>query len=950
MLLYRATRWGRGDSRCTPRQWAGTQKVELAIAMTSLMSPASDQTTATCESFLTSTAGGERHAIRLGATTIGSGAKCDLRLDSPDVKPLHCVLTRDASGVTARRWASGATVNGKPFTEVELSEGDQLAIGQVEFVLTVQQPHTQDTADGIRHAEEGSEEGNRTQTDVNVPAADTAELAAESNPPADVHDDSLSPIAGPRTAASADASESEAEATGAGSKPSDQGDSDSDSDADVGFLSKSTGTINPVPPHLLVPWTAKPTEPGEARSLLDDLEPTGPEDGDEESCSPAPPEPRTPNPHDTPIFAEDPREPVGEAAAAQCDGSPAEPTPSLTPEGAPAPRDWNAALATMRSRARRLIAALREQRASDAEARSLLADVTAERDQLGQRMSELQQQLSAEQADSSKTATQLANAEGDLARLREEHASLEQGFQQLQTQLNEALDALEVATLAHASTVQPAAPVCESGPTTPDLPTETLQADAAVHPVASQEISDPLADAASSWGGAPQAQAPQAAEDYWSEPTPAANAEPNAEEADASDADEATSWGQPLPAVDDLWSTDEQEPPAAQPTEPESASDEVDAWLKSFSATEKNPVRGAAEAPISSSDATPVAQDSLPTPLDEGVVAATPVVQAPTNEPTVEPTVEPTDAPMEAQPTGPGVDAWQSEPAEHRVDENPVERATPVEQDTHVATTAGIDPTHEVEVPAAAGFEAPEDNAPATGGFEEPKSFYEQYAHLLPGEDDESAAAPFEPASTPTPVATEATTPGEDAEEDIDAYMQQLLARMRGQEPAAPAPRPAQTEAAPPTPAPVVATAATPPQPGVQVDATPSVPESPLMSLEELSRSEMPERAKDMNSLRELANQSARQAIGVAASKQYKEKSLVNLIIAAIAFACGGFLIVASPGIISTQAICGGLALVWAGFWGSVSAKHLLRALQAGSSERKPVAARATEEELPITK
>ncbi|MEN6458300.1 MAG: FHA domain-containing protein [Thermoguttaceae bacterium] len=75
--------------------------------------------------------------VRLGAAkcTIGSGRQCTLRLRSPGVAPMHCLVLRGSRATIVRRWSADTRLNEQAFTDAELSKGDRLAIGPVELEI-----------------------------------------------------------------------------------------------------------------------------------------------------------------------------------------------------------------------------------------------------------------------------------------------------------------------------------------------------------------------------------------------------------------------------------------------------------------------------------------------------------------------------------------------------------------------------------------------------------------------------------------------------------------------------------------------------------------------------------------------------------------------------------------------------------------------------------------------
>ena len=83
--------------------------------------------------------GGEHDGRRvrlLGARcTVGSAPDCSLRLVAPEIHPVHCLLIRGHRGTIVRSWSPDTHLNGRPFQDSWLREGDRLSIGPVEFEL-----------------------------------------------------------------------------------------------------------------------------------------------------------------------------------------------------------------------------------------------------------------------------------------------------------------------------------------------------------------------------------------------------------------------------------------------------------------------------------------------------------------------------------------------------------------------------------------------------------------------------------------------------------------------------------------------------------------------------------------------------------------------------------------------------------------------------------------------
>lgn len=86
--------------------------------------------------------GSSRHGqvvrLRSSKCTIGSGPRCTLRLRARGVGPIHCLILRGSGGAIVRRWSPDTRLNGRAFTDSDLSPGDRLTVGTVE--LEVVQP------------------------------------------------------------------------------------------------------------------------------------------------------------------------------------------------------------------------------------------------------------------------------------------------------------------------------------------------------------------------------------------------------------------------------------------------------------------------------------------------------------------------------------------------------------------------------------------------------------------------------------------------------------------------------------------------------------------------------------------------------------------------------------------------------------------------------------------
>lgn len=231
-----------------------------------------------------------------------------------------------------------------------------------------------------------------------------------------------------------------------------------------------------------------------------------------------------------------------------------------------------------------------------------------------------------------------------------------------------------------------------------------------------------------------------------------------------------------------------------------------------------------------------------------------------------------------------------------------------VEEDEEPAPMAA-EPAEVIEdAPRPIEAVLPETNQPP-----ESSSFIDRYRHLLP-DDDEATSA--EPVVAPAPIETPFVDEGETAAEDdsIDDYMQKMMERIRG------------GTAAPEPSAPALPKAVAPPPTSVAAPAPPAAPieaeqvklassEAPLSSLDELKPSPRAVSAVDMDQMRMLANQSARQAIDVANVRQTREKITLTLVVSGAVFCCGALAAITAPSALGKQFLLGLLALAGSGWY-----------------------------------
>lgn len=107
-----------------------------------------------------------RRPLTRHATLIGRNRCCDIRVDSPEVSGLHCLISRHVGGLTLRDCDSrgGVIVNGHPVREAELCNGDRVQVGPFTFevsipvvpvtpsVITAPAPQAKDESETLRQS------------------------------------------------------------------------------------------------------------------------------------------------------------------------------------------------------------------------------------------------------------------------------------------------------------------------------------------------------------------------------------------------------------------------------------------------------------------------------------------------------------------------------------------------------------------------------------------------------------------------------------------------------------------------------------------------------------------------------------------------------------------------------------------------------------------------------
>ncbi|MCA9241244.1 MAG: FHA domain-containing protein [Planctomycetales bacterium] len=913
---------------------------------------------------LISPAFAQSFVLPAGTTTIGAGPKCDLRLDSPGVRPLHCVVVSDDSGVTVRRWAAGAKLNGKAFTESPLQQGDCLSIGAIE--LRVSPAH---------EAQAPEEPEDEFSCQAAAPLWDTAPaLLAEPQP-----------AAAPAPEAKPEPQRAAVDETLFAKPPEEN------------FTERPVPALNPIPAHLLKPWNAvhkpdmAPEETAPAMEALSDT-PAEPAADRGESSGASNCLPTGIAGQSVSLVETDPAEEavapdefqyytdvdwsVGVGEGCHNPATPVTPPEIKQPPAeaqsvamaaeheAAAPRP-----AAGRARVRSVIAAFRAERETTSCLRAEVEQLAAERAAIEERLSRVEAELADSNQARSDLDTQNRSVETELAGLRESNQQLQTTLSELKPRLEEL--ATTVAKLeeqkacwyaeraelndrleeALAQAAQPAPVATATEPSEEDAPPAGLTGAADKQPTDLSSVDSAAEEPSESQAHQDLGPAPEPETDFFAdaeEPvwnfktewkqegaTAAPSIEtppPAASEVVDAPTDWTAAWDSSGGSVAESEEQTQPEPPAASPH----VSPNADA-LWGDVASEAAPVHDPQEAGLAS-DATPGENLWSFNPPESEAAGAPPCPTA-AAQAACEPEAAVLASELPSEPAGATARESEAATTEQAPDSAELDNGQSGYWIDSFADGAGFTDSlghgaTEVEEPQ------PE---PEHSAFQQPKSFYEQYAHLL----EEDAQQSPEPQPAPQPAPPTHVQPSSSAEEDddIDAYMAQLMERMRGGEPAgapAPAPKPSAAPMAS-APAPELASA-------MEAPVTAPPKPAPLMSLDEIKKSAAPERGADLDSLRMLANQSARQAIGVAASKQNKERSVTNFIIACIALASGGFLMASASEVMSLQMLGGTVALSGSGVWVVRSLKHLLEALRTDRGKEHPAPAKNASEALPIVK
>lgn len=165
----------------------------------------------------------------------------------------------------------------------------------------------------------------------------------------------------------------------------------------------------------------------------------------------------------------------------------------------------------------------------------------------------------------------------------------------------------------------------------------------------------------------------------------------------------------------------------------------------------------------------------------------------------------------------------------------------------------------------------------------------------------------------PTPQPVETPAPAKSEEGDVDSYMAQLLARMRGGDDNSAKETPAK-----PTPQSAVATAPRPassPTAATPTPSKPSVEHPDLMTEEEYKPLKKATKIQSFDAMRELANSTARTAVASSEESRRKALAYVQLGISVASLAMAGYYFgVASKAIGDTSFIIGVILIVVTSF------------------------------------
>lgn len=835
--------------------------------------------------------------------TIGSGPRCSVRLEGPGLRPMHCVVTPTAEGPVVRRWAAETLLNDEDFTESLLSAGDRLQIGSLIELSVVDLAEAADDSEAVAYepiveAEKGEEAPAVESSESSTVEPATAEPAADDS--AAVEDewfdagiesiaDHLEEIANDPPAAEAPA-------------------------------------VDPaIPSHLLQPWVstsaeselAPPIGKRDTASVIVPVNPfnevsaksevaDAPTADSEEAATEEQSEPETdsasvdwavPTPREE-VTADEPTEaPPSDAAdtwaaefAAELSDDPLDAFVASADEGFDDTGESTQAIGSDES--------------FEAVDESTPGAGFEQVDPLGEAAQDIEEDEnsvveSAIAAELSKTDEAFRAATAQVAKLRdrlrsnrqrvaglvaalkqrrEEIATLElavgerdQLISELQGHLQDALEVGEAARAELSQWQEAADAAAEQEPTVEEVV-------AALNPQIEEELAAAEAEAeqiaADIAATAPTDPGVESVEAFYAPPSEEPPTQPSL--AATAEVEEASASHESLWGIEQLAQTEQPAAADAAPlwNAPAETAESIETLTEAAEAAEAcEPSPPAVKAPVAEQEepAMPAAMESVEEVESESVVD-----RAPTQD----------DSPTETE-----IAEADQEPVEE-------ERVEISELIAKAAAKTAFDPLAKTEEEKS---------------HEAPASFIEQYAHTLP-EDDEPVEAPAPIESIAEPALETAPEAAADGEEDdsIDDYMRKLMERVRG-------------DSSPPAPPPAKASVSATPKstPAAAKDQSVAEPEpataatTPIKCLSEMKRGPVRQVNTDMGALRQLANQSARHALDVAATRDNREQATLRLVGSAVALGCGLLAVITASELFGIQMVGGIVAAVGGAWFGS---------------------------------
>ncbi|TWT42854.1 FHA domain-containing protein [Botrimarina hoheduenensis] len=835
----------------------------------------------------------------IGATplTIGAGPRCTLRLPGAGLRPLHCVVSLESGRLMARRWASNTWLNDEEFNEAELTSGDRLRIGSNVFEIARIDAPASDFAARIETPPSSSDVAEPSQ--INLSSAAEA-IRTKSPEPKTVEESAFGKApdspAGPVEPAADEADSAWDLASGIPSATSPENNEDTEQDPAI-------------PARLLQPWSPKPkaiTPPAEepqidadpaadssdswgdpladASSWLATDSPVADDTTDSETAD-----------NDTDLVAvtadAPERDPWAVVERVAPISSAIEAAEVLAENNSSDEIDVFSAKATEESETEEFNAAPSAEAANDAEPPSdepvnRLADPATD---LEARSSELLAR---------RLETTRGRARTLLATLRRERITLLDHENQRAALATE-LERLELAlTAADTRAEEEAAGRWAAETHANELAERVTELEAAILQLEqTTAVCEPPSEQAVS-------EAP--AEAPWLTGLPAAD-----ERVDA----QVDTAEEPVSPADPCVAQEEEPAQAAPDFDPDYTSDESsdsqELWAveklsgdepgESVRSEQLSANHEAVEDRHELPTAEPAYDESMSTDDNEG---------------------ESSESLRSSASTSLWADDEQPTPASEGLwsDVSPQEENAAVEQQIEPPLSDLREEFNQTDERAEAALKLAAEALSAdpfaarvsedeSSEAVRQESFYEKYSHLLPADDSASpevaapvaAPARIAPPSEPTPVNASANSADDESVED---YMQRMMQRLRGSDDAPVA-----------KPKPTFSTSQQAEEETV-APATPKEDIKPIANLEELRGGLAPEHATDMGALRQLANQSARQAIDVAKTNKNKENATVRLMIATVCLGGGAMACLAAPDALDLLSLTGYSAILAGAFFG----------------------------------